>query len=58
MDDNKIKSLNGISNLENLMELYITNNRIHELKEANHLKTLNKLIILDLTGNSVCRQEN
>eukprot|EP00965_Chrysotila_dentata_P221734 6192546-Pleurochrysis_carterae.AAC.1 len=36
------------------MEVYIGNNRVSVLKEVQHLKGLQKLIILDLAGNPLC----
>ena len=58
IEDNEISSLNGLQSLKNLMELYACSNRIGNLKEIQHLKTLPKLIIVDLSGNSLCRQKN
>ena len=58
IEDNEISSLNGLKALKNLMELYACSNRIGNLKEIQHLKSLPKLIILDLSGNSLCRQKN
>jgi Leucine-rich repeat (LRR) protein len=40
------------------MELYIGNNLMDELKEVLNLKLLPKLIILDLSGNSLCKEGN
>jgi Leucine-rich repeat (LRR) protein len=37
------------------MELYIGNNKITDLKQVKHLTGLNKLIILDLSGNSISK---
>ena len=37
------------------MEVYIGNNYIESVKEVNNLKVLPKLIILDLSGNSICK---
>lgn len=42
--------------LFNLMELYIGNNVIEELKEIQNLKSLPKLIILDISGNILCNE--
>ena len=57
IEDNEISSLNGLKALKNLMELYACSNRIGNLKEIQHLKSLPKLIIVDLSGNSLCRQK-
>ena len=40
------------------MELYLGNNNIANSKEINSLKHLQKLIILDLSGNPFSRDEN
>jgi len=42
----------------NLMELYIGNNTITDSKEITYLKNLQKLIILDLSGNPFSRNPN
>jgi Leucine-rich repeat (LRR) protein len=44
--------------LKNLMELYLGNNNVANSKEINNLKHLQKLIILDLSGNPFSRDEN
>lgn len=41
--------------LSSLMELYLNNNQVESVKEANHLRDLEKLIILDLSGNPMCK---
>ena len=43
--------------LKSLMELYIGNNFISDLKEVKHLHDLNKIIILDMSGNPLCNEE-
>ena len=40
------------------MELYIGNNQISELKDIRNLKNLPKIIILDLSGNPLCKEQN
>lgn len=40
------------------MEVYLGNNNISNNKEINNLKHLQKLIILDLSGNPVARDPN
>ena len=55
VEDNDITSLVGLGSLHNLMELYVCSNRITKLKEVQHLKELPKLIILDLSGNPLCK---
>ncbi|GAX73782.1 hypothetical protein CEUSTIGMA_g1233.t1 [Chlamydomonas eustigma] len=51
IEDNELTSLAGLEPLVNLLELYAGNNRIKELREAQRLRELPKLIILDLSGN-------
>jgi Leucine-rich repeat (LRR) protein len=58
VEDNAIEKLDEIPDLRNLMELYLGNNSIVDSKEINHLKTLQKLIILDLSGNPFSRDPN
>lgn len=55
VEGNQISSLRGVSGLPNLCELYAGDNQIAETREIFHLKTVNKLVILDLTGNPVTR---
>ena len=50
--------LTGLQSLTNLMELYLCSNRIMNVKEVQHLKNLPKLIIVDLSGNRLCRHES
>ena len=45
----------GLSVLPNLMELYIPNNNLENLKEMNILMDWPKLIILDISGNPFCQ---
>lgn len=40
------------------MELYLGNNLIDEIKEIINLKELQRLIILDISGNNLIRAEN
>eukprot|EP00667_Euglena_gracilis_P000263 EG_transcript_263 len=55
LEDNEIASLKGFETLSSLMELYLNNNQVESVKEANHLRDLEKLIILDLSGNPMCK---
>lgn len=57
LEDNYISSLKGLESLTSLMELYLGNNRITTLKEINYIRALPKLLILDLSGNPVCKQK-
>ena len=54
LEDNGVTSLRGLAGLHSLMELYVGNNKISETREVQHLKTLPKLIILDMVGNPAC----
>ena len=40
------------------MELYLGNNQIDDIKEIVNLKELLRLIILDISGNNLVREEN
>ena len=44
--------------MSSLMEIYMNNNRIESIKEANHLRDIEKLIILDLSGNPMCKDKD
>ena len=41
----------GLSGLVSLMELYCGGNKVAGVREVGHLRSLQKLIILDLSGN-------
>jgi Leucine-rich repeat (LRR) protein len=56
LEDNLINSLNGVEVLSSIMELYIGNNKLENLKEISLLKELPKLIILDISGNSLIKE--
>ena len=58
LEDNAISSLEGLAGLSSLMELYIGNNSVAELREVQQLKSLPKLIIMDLLGNPLCAQDD
>ncbi|ORX41716.1 L domain-like protein [Piromyces finnis] len=58
LENNSIRSLKGIKKLTSLMELYLGNNYISETSNIFFLKDLQKFIILDLTGNSICSIQN
>ena len=49
----RLKSLVGLQRNKALMELYIGNNNIGNLREIFVLKTMPHLVILDLFGNPV-----
>ncbi|KAG7382808.1 Leucine-rich repeat-containing protein 9 [Phytophthora pseudosyringae] len=55
LEENQISSLRGLGSALKLMELYLGNNQIENLKEIQHLKSLPKLTILDLSGNEITR---
>lgn len=50
--------LDGLDNLQTLMELYLGNNLIGDIKELIKLKALGRLIILDISGNYLSRDQN
>ena len=56
LEDNLISSLTGVEILGSIMELYIGNNKLDSLKEIALLKDLPKLIILDISGNSLTKE--
>lgn len=56
LEDNLISSMSGIEVLSSIMELYIGNNKLDNLKEVTLLKDLPKLIILDISGNSLTKE--
>ena len=58
LEDNKITTLIDFPDLKNLMELYLGNNLIYNPKEIPNLKHLNKLIILDISGNPLSKDPN
>lgn len=58
MEDNEIANLDGLENLQTLMELYLGNNLISDTREITKLKTLSRLIILDISGNNLSRDSN
>ena len=55
LEDNKISTIQGLVSLPNLMELYLANNLIENLKEIINLMDQPKLIILDISGNTFCK---
>jgi Leucine-rich repeat (LRR) protein len=56
LEDNLIQSLSGVEALGSIMELYIGNNKLDNLKEIALLKDLPKLIILDISGNTLTKE--
>ncbi len=58
MEDNQISTLDGLENLQTLMELYLGNNFIGDMREITKLKNLGRLIILDISGNNLSRDSN
>uniref|UniRef100_A0A7S1HYF6 U2A'/phosphoprotein 32 family A C-terminal domain-containing protein n=1 Tax=Eutreptiella gymnastica TaxID=73025 RepID=A0A7S1HYF6_9EUGL len=57
VEDNEVTSLAGLSKLQNLLELYVGNNRLADVKEVNHLRAVPRLIILDMSGNPLCKDK-
>eukprot|EP00358_Blepharisma_japonicum_P002769 CAMPEP_0202955136 /NCGR_PEP_ID=MMETSP1395-20130829/51504_1 /ASSEMBLY_ACC=CAM_ASM_000871 /TAXON_ID=5961 /ORGANISM="Blepharisma japonicum, Strain Stock R1072" /LENGTH=526 /DNA_ID=CAMNT_0049671351 /DNA_START=1390 /DNA_END=2967 /DNA_ORIENTATION=- len=58
LEDNLINSLEGVEELQGIMELYIGNNRIQSLKDILLLRDLPKLIILDVSGNPLAKEQS
>ena len=54
LEDNYLDSLDGFSQLENVVELYLSYNLFEELRSILALKNCSKLTILDLAGNPLC----
>ena len=48
--------MDGLEDLQCLMELYLGNNLISDMKETIKLKDLQRLIILDISGNLMSSQ--
>ena len=55
IENNNIKSIAKINKLLNIKEIYCAGNYINNPKECCQLGKLKKLVIVDLTGNEVCR---
>ena len=55
IENNNIKSIAKINKLPNIKEIYCAGNYINNPKECCQLGKLKKLVIVDLTGNEVCR---
>lgn len=51
LENNEISRLDGLEELQYLMELYMGNNLIADVKETIKLQDLQRLIILDISGN-------
>jgi Leucine-rich repeat (LRR) protein len=58
LESNEIKSLRPLAKTTTLLELYLGNNLIHHSFSLFPLKDLPRLIILDLSGNGVCKAPN
>ena len=56
LENNEIQRLDGLEDLQCLMELYLGNNLISDVKETIKLKDLQRLIILDISGNLMSSQ--
>ncbi|KAA0173938.1 hypothetical protein FNF27_04499 [Cafeteria roenbergensis] len=54
LESNELTSLDGLDCLHSLLELYAGNNKVRAVKEVRKLRSLPKLIILDLCGNPLC----
>ena len=53
LENNQISTLLPLSNVATLMELYLGNNQISNIREVFHLKGFQNLVILDLFGNPI-----
>ncbi|CEL97089.1 unnamed protein product [Vitrella brassicaformis CCMP3155] len=58
LEDNLIDSLDGFTAIESVIELYLSNNLVEDLRSLSVIKNLSKLIILDLAGNPVVSVED
>ncbi|KAI8896203.1 hypothetical protein BC833DRAFT_598395 [Globomyces pollinis-pini] len=58
LEKNQMKSLRAFSKIPTLLELYVGDNKITHSFTTFPLKELPRLIILDLTGNAVCKLPN
>ncbi|CAK8686447.1 unnamed protein product [Clavelina lepadiformis] len=58
LENNRITSFKGLSLAHSLVELYLGNNRVGNIREVFHLKALSSLVILDLHGNTVVQSDN
>lgn len=56
LENNRIQDLTGLKSLENLLELYMGENLVKDLKQIRNLAPLKNLIVLDLWGNPVSIQ--
>lgn len=56
LDDNFLDTLDLFTTLTGIVELYLSNNLIEQVRSVLSLKPLPKLIILDLVGNDVAAQ--
>ncbi|CAJ1459085.1 unnamed protein product, partial [Effrenium voratum] len=55
LEDNFVDSLDTFASLTSLMELYLSNNVIEDLRSVLLLKQLPKLMVLELSGNDLCK---
>uniref|UniRef100_A0A8C4VCK0 Leucine rich repeat containing 9 n=1 Tax=Gopherus evgoodei TaxID=1825980 RepID=A0A8C4VCK0_9SAUR len=53
LESNRITSLIGLQKAYALIELYISNNYVSTYQEIYHLKGLNNLVMLDMSGNLI-----
>ncbi|KAJ8046058.1 Leucine-rich repeat-containing protein 9 [Holothuria leucospilota] len=53
LECNRLSSLTGLAGVPSLLELYVGNNTIQNIREIFHLKHLPNFVILDLCGNPV-----
>lgn len=57
LENNRLGSLKGLSEASSLVELYLGNNRVVNVREIFNLKGLSNLVILDIHGNPIIRSD-
>ncbi|XP_039271513.2 leucine-rich repeat-containing protein 9-like [Styela clava] len=58
LENNRLTSLKGLHEQHSLVELYLGNNRIVNVREIFNVKALVNLMILDVYGNPVVQSDN
>ncbi|KAH7351878.1 hypothetical protein KP509_19G018500 [Ceratopteris richardii] len=58
IEKNNIISLKGLGALLSLMELYAAYNQLEDISEISNIRTLPKLMVLDLSGNQLCESSD
>jgi Leucine-rich repeat (LRR) protein len=55
LEDNYVDTFDGFADAYNLVELYLSNNLVEEIRATLVLKALPKLLVLDLSGNELTK---